>query len=75
MLGVAGYLSLKAKKVWMCMRYLDCKASHLLVFVSDIYRYVPIQISNLSGDISLEQMIGALNTDLIIFRKSYIWTP
>ena len=73
MLGVAGILIQKALKIKICKGYLYSNASHLMLFVSDIYRYVPIQISNISGDISLFKLIGALNTDVTILRKNYIW--
>ena len=72
MLGVAGFFILKAKNVTMCKRFLYCNAFNLMLFVSDIYRYVLIQISNISGDISLLKLIGVLNTDSVLVRKNCI---
>ena len=34
-----------------------------MVFVSDIYKHIPIQISNVSGDINLFQLVGNLSPD------------
>ena len=50
---------------------LQCSPSGAIM--SNIYRYVPIQISNVSGDISLFTLVGALNTDSGILIKNYIW--
>ena len=44
-----------------------------MLFVSDIYRYVPIPISNVSRDISLFKLKGVLNTDSIMLRKKFTW--
>ena len=73
MLGVNGYLIITAKKARICMGYLYSNASHIMPCVSDIYRCVPSQISNVSGDISWFKLIGTLNTYSLILRKNCIW--
>ena len=50
----------KAKKLRMCKEYLYSNASHLILFESAIYRYVPIWINNVSGDIILFKLRGTL---------------
>ena len=59
MLAVARFFILEANKVRICKGYLHSNASHMILFVSDIYRYVPIWIGNISGYISLFKFIGA----------------
>ena len=66
-------LILKAKQVRVCKGYLYSNAFHLILFVSYIYRYVSIWISNVSGYTRLFKVRWALNTDSVIFRKNYIW--
>ena len=44
-----------------------------MIFVSDIHRFVPIQISKVSGDINLFKLRGTLNPDLLLLGKNYIW--
>ena len=63
-LVVAGFFILKARKVGIGKQYLYSNTSHLMLFVSDIYRYVQMQVSNISEDISLFKLIGVLKTDL-----------
>ena len=46
------FFILIAEKIRICKGYLYSNASHLMPFVSDIYGYVPIWISNISGDSS-----------------------
>ena len=72
MLEVTGYLILKAEKVRMCKGYLYYSAFHLMLFMPDIYRYVPIHISNISGNISYFKLIGDLNTDSVILRTIFV---
>ena len=48
LLGVIGFLIMKTKKLRKCKGYLYSNASHLMLLMSDIYRYVSIQISNVS---------------------------
>ena len=72
-LRVAGFFILKAKKARICKGYLYSNASHLMQFVKDIYRYVPVQINNISGDSSLLKLIGVLNRNSLILIKKYIW--
>ena len=43
--------------------YLFFYASQLMLFVSDIYKHIPIQISNVSGDIDLFKLVGNLSPD------------
>ena len=65
MLGVTTFLNMKTKNVRICKGYLHSNASCLILFVSDIYRYVSIWISNVPGDINLLKLIGTLNSNLV----------
>ena len=40
-----------------------------MLLMSDVYKYVPIEISNVSGDITLFKVLEALKTDSVVFRK------
>ena len=73
LLGVAGFFILKDKKVKICKGYLYSNTTQLMLLESHIYRYLLIQISNISRDCSLFKLIGALNTDVIKLIKNYIW--
>ena len=73
LLGVTGCLILKVKNLMICKGYLYSNASHLILFVSDIYRHVLIQISNISGDISIYKLIEAFSSNSITLRKNCIW--
>ena len=73
MLGVKDtFFILKVKKVRTCK---DIYTPMLPISCNNVrcYRHVPIQISNVSGDISLLKPMGALNKDLVILRNNYIW--
>ena len=52
MQGVITFLYMKAMKVRIYKGYLYSSASCLMLFVSGIFRYAPIQISHVSGDIN-----------------------
>ena len=41
--------------------------------ISVEYRYVKVQASNISGDISLFNLIGTINTNSVVLRKKCIW--
>ena len=72
-LGVTECCILKVKKVRICKGYLYSNAPNLMLFLSDIYRYIQIQINNVSVDISLFKLMGALYTNSVILRKNLIW--
>ena len=69
MLGVTGFCILKAKKLGFVRGYLYSNDFHLMLFMSDTYSYVPIQISDVSGDISIFKLTGALKTQLSNAQK------
>ena len=73
MLGLRSYFIHKANKVRISKGYLHSNTSHLMLFMSDIYRYVQILICNVSGDISSFKLLGALYTNSVILRKTYTW--
>ena len=72
MLGVTGFFP-RAKNVRKCEEDFYLNASNLIIFMSNIYRYVPIQISNAAEDSSFFKVIGTVNTNSVILRKNYIW--
>ena len=72
-LGVTAFFMLTAKKFMICKGYLYFNAFKLMLLVSDIYRNVPIWISDISGDISSFMLIGTLKSDSVILRKNCIW--
>ena len=63
-IGVAGFLITRAKKIKIFKGYLYSSTPHMIPFVSDVYRYVPLKINNISGD---------LNIDTITVRRNFIW--
>ena len=69
---VKGLFIMKGKKLRMCKGYLYSNASHLILFMSNIYRYVPIQISNVSEDIILFISRRTLGSDSVNLRKKYV---
>ena len=71
LLWVTGFL--KLNKMRISSGYLYSSASHIILFVSDIYMYVPVQINNVSGVITLLKLIQVLNTDSIMLRRNFIW--
>ena len=73
LLGVREFLIMKKKKFRLCKGYFYSNASHIMLFMSDIYRYIPIQISNVSGDKNLFKLKGTLDLYLAVLRKNYIW--
>ena len=62
------FLIMKAKKVRVCKGYLYSNVSYQMLSVSYIYRYFPLQISNLSGDIRLFKLIGTLSPNSVELR-------
>ena len=66
-------LIIKAKTNMMCKWYLYSNASNLMLLVSDIYRYVPLNLSNISGDVSLFKFEGVFTNDGITLRRNFVW--
>ena len=49
--SVIGYLFLKCKQIHLIRGYQYSNTLHLMLCISDIYRYVPIKLGKLSGDV------------------------
>ena len=48
---------LKYKQIHLFRRYMYSNASHMMFFVSDIYRYFSISLGKVSGDFGLFKMV------------------
>ena len=70
MLGVTEFFILKSTDLEYIRSIYTPILLYLMLFMLDIYRYVWIQISNVLGDITLFKLIGVLNTNSVILRKT-----
>ena len=74
LIGVIGFLLLKCKEIHLFRRYLYSNASHLMLFASDSYKYVPIRFGKVLDDLELF-IIAGHHDNTTTLRKYFIWDP
>ena len=48
-------------------------AVKIMIFISDVQNYIPIQLCRTAGSIDLFKITGMLKTEDIKLNKTYIW--
>ena len=72
LVGVIHSFLFKHKQIHLFRGYLYSNASHVMLFVSDIYRYVPIRMERYWQILDFK-ILGHLDNITITLRKYFIW--
>ena len=63
----------QSRRIRPCKGYLCSNDYDVMLFVSYVYRYVPLKISNISGDNGLFKLVMVLNVDDVTIRRKFTW--
>ena len=64
---------LHCRKSKLCKGHRFSNADEIMLFISDVQKYIPIKLCKAAGSIHLFKIIGMLKAGNIKLSKNYIW--
>ena len=64
---------LQARRITLCRGQLFSNTVKIMLFISDVQYYIPIQLCQTAGSIHLFKIAGILAPDKVKLKKCYIW--
>ena len=72
-LGMLYLVTNKIRNTSFCKGHLFSNNTKILLFISNTYSYVPIQLCRVAGIIHLFKIKGRLNPENVKLKKNWIW--
>ena len=73
LLGMISLVTNRIKKYSLFKGCLFCNVTKVMLFISNMQSYVPINLCKIAGSIHLFKLRGRLTPENIKFKKNWIW--